>query len=203
MRLNSRTLLASLLLALMLHGCSTAPPAPGGQVVVDTVKHQRQLAQLRRWTLEGKLGYQSPEHSGSALLQWQQQRQTFDLRLSGPFGIKATRIFGNDRHAELRQSGLTHYTAASASELTTYIFGWTWPVDELLYWIKGVPAPDTPVATQQFNEQGLLGSLQQSGWDLKFSHYQYAKNLFLPGKISGSSGDLRFTLVIKNWQPGK
>lgn len=207
MRLTDRyripVIALSLLFILLLNGCAALRTTPEDPLIRDIEKHQRQLARLKRWTLEGKLGYQNQQEGGSALLRWQQDRQDFDLRLSGPFGFKTTRIVGDNRHAELQQSGMTHYTATSASELTSYLFGWAWPVDELLYWIKGIPAPDETVTSKLFDDKGRLTELQQSGWRLRFSDYQETRNLILPGRISGNSGELRFTLVIKNWQPQK
>ncbi len=199
-------LIACLAALLLLTSCAALnKPSPDPTAIVDVAKHQQQLLALKRWRLEGKLGYQSQQQSGSALLQWQQDRQSFELLLSGPFGFKTTRISGDERHAELQQSGVTHYAADSASELTAHLFGWAWPVDELLYWIKGIPSPEASVVSQLFNEQGLLKELQQSGWSLKFSDYRQSRNLVLPGRISGSrmseaSGELQFTLVIKDWQ---
>lgn len=190
----------SLLFTLLLNSCATPRTKIEDPLISNIEKHQRQLRLLKHWTLEGKLGYQNQREGGSALIHWQQDHQDFALRLSGPFGFKTTRIIGDNRHAELQQSGLTHYTATSASELTNYLFGWTWPVDELLYWIKGIPAPDATVISQLFDDKGRLSELSQSGWHLRFSNYQQAGNHVLPGRISGNSGELRFTLVIKNWQ---
>lgn len=187
------------LAVLLLAGCTSFGNKPQ-PILSDPQQHQQKLLALDNWQLEGKLGYRSQEQSGSALLHWQQEKKAFELQLSGPFGFKTARIIGNAGHAELRQSGVTHYTASSATELTALLFGWAWPVDDLLFWIKGTAAPDSPVVRQQLDEQGLLLALEQSGWALTFADYQLAGSLLLPGRVKGNRGELAFTLVIKGWQ---
>ena len=52
---------------------------------------------------------------------------------------------------------------------------------------------------RQLNEQGLLETLQQAGWQLSFSRYQTLDSHILPSKIRLQQGDITLTLLIKRW----
>lgn len=196
----SRSLLAALLLAVLtVAGCASRGPAPETH---DWAPHQRDLQALRHWQLEGKLGYRSPDHNGSAFVRWQQRDEAFDLTLTGPFGAGATRISGDHQLAVLRQSGRDDIRAPTAAELTEWLLGWPLPVAEMVEWVKGVPAPASLQPLMGFNATGQLERLEQSGWTLQFDRFYPVGDLVLPGRIRGAQGDVSFTLVIKEWLPG-
>ena len=180
-----------------LTACTTTPPTPKTPI---TAAMQQQLAALENWQLKGKIGYCSGSQAGSAWLDWQQQTPNFTLNLSGPFGAGTTVIESSPQGAMLSRSGQPTISAGTPTALTYQLFGWHWPVEQLRYWAKGIPAPEYPVTASHYNDLGLLTQLQQSGWALDFSNHREAKNgLILPGKIIGQRDQLRFTLVIKQW----
>ena len=189
-----------LLLAMLLSACAiTSQPPPS---VSNSQQHVQQLSGLNQWSLEGKLGYRDNKDGGSAWVSWSQQQKNFDISLNGPFGVGATRIIGSEHYAQLQRSGHDNITANSPTALTEYLFGWQWPVAELQFWVRGIPAPTT-TSTISHNPDGTLAKLEQSNWVLQFSNYKKQDEWILPGKIKGQNGDYRFTLVVKNWQPVK
>lgn len=193
--------LAALLLTLLaLGGCALHSPQPA-PAVTDWNQHQRQLEQLLSWQLEGKLGYRDSRDGGSAWVNWQQSDRSFKLQLNGPFGAGATHILGDDHAAELQRGGKETLYATSPAALTEQLFGWQWPVDQLQYWIRGIPAPNAPLDASGHNTDGTLATLNQAQWQLEFSRYQQVDRWILPGRIRGNSGEYSFTLVIKNWRP--
>lgn len=189
-----------LLLIMLLGGCAGQTPQPPA-TVANWQEHTQHLQQLDHWLLEGKLGYRDSRDGGSAWVNWQQSGTTFDVQLHGPFGSGATRILGDDNHAELQQSGEDTLTAASPAALTVQLFGWQWPVDQLQFWVRGIPSPHEPTALRTHNAEGTLAALQQSGWQLAFTGYEQVDQWVLPTRIKGNSGEFNFTLVIKRWYP--
>jgi len=189
------------MLTLMLCACAGHAPRPA-PVVTDWERHRATLETLQSWQLEGKLGYRDSRDGGSAWLNWRQSERAFKLQLSGPFGTGATHILGDDHHAELQRGDEETLYAPSPAALTEQLFGWQWPVDELQYWIRGIPAPNTALDVSSYNANGTLATLTQSNWQLEFSSYRQVGDWILPGRIRGNSGEYRFTLVIKEWQPG-
>lgn len=191
-------LLALIFATLLLGACASQAPRPE-PVISDWQQHQSALQNFNSWQLEGKLGYRDSRDGGSAWLNWQQSSDAFKLLLSGPFGTGATQILGNSHHAELQRSGKETLYSPSPAALTEQLFGWQWPVDELHFWIRGIPAPNTTQDVSSHNLDGTLSTLTQANWQLQFSGYQQVGPWILPGRIRGNSGEYSFTLIIKQW----
>lgn len=198
-RLSAARLATVALLALFVSACATRQPVPA---TTQWDPHQRALLDLRHWQLEGKMGYRSPGQNGSAFIRWQQQGDAFSLVLTGPFGAGATRLEGDRDIAVLSQSGKEDIVAPTPSELTQWLFGWELPVNQMVEWVKGVPAPEPAHQQIHFNPAGQLEQLEQNGWTLGFDRFEQVGQWVLPGRIRGTHGDISFTLVIKLWQPG-
>lgn len=188
-------------LIMFLGACAWQSPQPPASIA-NWQKHTEHLQQLDSWLLEGKLGYRDKRDGGSAWINWQQSDTAFDVQLHGPFGSGATRILGDNSYAELQQSGEDTLTASSPASLTELLFGWQWPVDQLQFWVRGIPSPHTPITLRTHNTEGTLASLQQSSWQLDFAGYEQVDQWILPTRIKGSSGEVSFTLVIKRWHTG-
>lgn len=178
---------------LLLSGCSTLTPKSGDY------QSQRQLNQVQHWQAKGKLAVRSPQENASGYLTWQQHKHSYDVLVSGPFGAKASRLTGDNKGATLLLPGWKHpQHARSAEELMQLYLGWDFPVASLHYWIKGQVAPKGR-AKSQFNEHGLLDSLEQHGWQINFSRYQLYQGTWLPGLIKMQGYDHRFTFAISQW----
>ncbi|MCV6604246.1 MAG: lipoprotein insertase outer membrane protein LolB [Porticoccaceae bacterium] len=191
-------LISSAALLATLAACSTLPPQ-NNQPLESWQQHQQQLQGLQQWQLNGKLAFRSPAESGSASLRWQQQAQQYKVRLSGTFGIGTTYIEGNDQQAVLRR-GDEQLAAANSRQLTGDLLGVPLSVEDLTYWVRGIPAPTTPVSVRDHDPQGLLSQLEQGGWQLTFSRYRQSGEWLLPGRIDGKKGELSFKLVVKRWE---
>ena len=154
---------------------------------------------ISQWHVKGKLGYKSASDAGSAWLDWRQQLEHFKLLLGGPFGAGTVEIVGNGHTVALRQGNKPDQFAPSAKALSRKLLGWELPIEELSYWIRGIPAPDVPVVDQSFNSQGLLAIFQQAGWQLKLSKYRDTEMGKLPSKLVAIQNGTRFTLIIKEY----
>lgn len=185
-----------LLITLLFSGCASQKPA----VLTSWDWHQDQLSKLRHWEAEGKLGLKLNGKSHSAYFDWQQSKDNFAIRLSGPLGQGTTWLRQESGITSLENSDGSRQQAHSAESLMETQFGWQVPVSQLRYWIKGIPAPeiDPEMATQ--NELGLLTKLQQLGWELTFSRYAQHGDWQLPGKITASREGIRLTIVVKRWR---
>lgn len=191
-----KTLLLTLAASTLLAGCTSAPVITGSIGNWDT--HQQRLLQQEHWQLSAKLGVRSPSDSGSAYLNWQQQSNSYHIHLSGPLGQGSVHINGSPEQVSLSRSGEPELRAASAEELLQQTLGWGAPIAQLKYWVRGLPAPDK-TSQQTHNTQGALAHLQQSGWSLEYSRYRMVDGFLLPGKIIARQGELKLTLIIKDW----
>lgn len=188
-----RFALVTLLGLLALSGCRTVPPEPTTRLASAEA--------LQSWTMDGRLGYRSGDDGGSASFHWvQADRQQGSIHFSGPLGFGSARIGWTPEHAWLEQ-GNDRIEAAAPGLLAWRLTGLILPIERLLYWVRGMPAPGVPVQERETGENGHLASLRQAGWLLRFDRYQPVAGLTLPHRIKASHDEQRFTLVIHSWQP--
>lgn len=188
---------------LVLGGCAHQSSLTPQQ---DVLEHQRQVQAIGDWQLTGKLGIRTTDDSGSASVKWAQQIANYQINLSGPLGQKSMIITGTPDIVRLEQTGEPAQEAKTAEALIKKSAGWTLPVDQLAYWVRGVPAPKLRISLLQQNETGLIAQLIQGGWSINYSNYRdqtfNGVNLPLPGKITAEYKDVRLVLVIRDWQLG-
>jgi outer membrane lipoprotein LolB len=184
---------------ILLSACSHQILSTDTQTQVPALwpRHHEQMLGISNWHIKGKIGYETASEGGSAWLDWHQQVNQFSLLLSGPFGAGTVQIFGDDGFVTLRQAKAPDISSVSAKKLARHLLGWELPIDELSYWIRGIPAPSTLASKQSFNQQSLLANLRQNGWQLVFSKYRQTEAGILPGKITATQGETHFKLIIK------
>ena len=179
-----RTLLA-LLASLWLSACSTLTP--------------KIPSQFDHWQVRGKLSVINATDSNSGYLTWQQQQDNYDIYIAGPFGAGGSRLTGNKHQASLLLAGWKQAQQSRTPErLMQDYLGWSFPLQDIRYWVKGQSAPGSQ-AQAQYNEQGQLTALNQHGWEIKFSRYQQYQGQWLPSLIKMTGHDYRLTLAVKEW----
>ncbi len=186
--------------SVLLGGCAVTPQQPSVSGAPDLAL-QKQLQSLQHWTMNGKLAVKTAGDAYSAHLVWQQQDDGFDIRLSGPAGLKATHIYGMPGGVVFEQGDRTE-RAGSAKHLSEKLLGWPLPAAELVSWLRGLPAQSQPVEFASYSQEGRLMALQQADWHIRFSQYTRQGILFLPGRIEARRGDLLITLLAKQWTVG-
>src|SRR5699024_3327359 len=193
-------LLASLLLT--LSGCShfsTQEQLSGSGQASSWQSHKQQITPVDAWQINGKIGIRSEKESGSAVLFWLQRQDYFDIRLSGPLGQGSTRLIGRQGAVSLEIANRGTFQATSAKELMQQQLGWSLPVENLLWWVKGLPAPDSP-SQLPLDDNSLLSELRQNQWHIQYLSYRPESDLQLPERIKLSGAGLDITLVIKEWR---
>lgn len=192
-----------LTLILTLSACSNLHQRETLEFGGDTAAwqaHRKAVTPLDSWTLQGKLGVRAPRESGSGTVLWLQEHDQYDIRLSGPLGRGATRIQGNDHGVTLDIAGQPPMSAPSAEALLEQQVGWRLPVEHLLWWVRGLPAPGSP-SHLQLNPDSQLARLAQAGWTVEYSRYQQIDGVQLPQRLQLSGYDMLLTLVITHWEP--
>ncbi len=189
-------------LLLTLSGCShfTSQEQLTGSGQADSWQaHKQQITPLDAWQINGKLGIRSERESGSAVLFWLQRQDYFDIRLSGPLGQGSTRLTGRQGAVSLEVANRGTFKASSAEELMQQQLGWSLPVENLLWWVRGLPAPHSK-SKLQLDSNSLLAKLEQDQWQIDYLSYRTENGLQLPERIKLSGAGLNITLVIKEWQ---
>jgi outer membrane lipoprotein LolB len=194
---------AIIALALLISACSNLHQREALDFGGDPAAwqaHRQTVEPINAWTLQGKLGLRSVRESGSGTLYWLQQQEAYDIRLSGPLGRGATRISGDSRGIVLEIAGQQPMQADSAEELLEEQIGWRLPVDSLLWWVRGLPSPNSP-SRLQLDTDSRLARLTQAGWVVEYSRYQEVNGVMLPQRMQLSGYDVLLTLVVTQWEP--
>ena len=120
--------------------------------------------------------------------------------LSGPLGRGAARLTGREGAVTLEVAGQGRYQAESPEALLEQQLGWRLPVSHLLWWVRGLPAPDSK-SRLTLDGDSHLARLEQDGWNVEYSSYAQQDGYWLPERLKLHGQDLDVTLVIKSWQP--
>jgi len=161
--------------------------------------HQEQVSKLDNWHITGKIAIRSPEQSGSGTLAWLQEHEHFDIQVSGPLGQGTIRLTGLPNQVQLTTN--THKVSSNSSEhMMQQLLGWSIPLDHLLWWIRGLPAPKAKHQLE-LNDDSLAHQIKQANWQLDYLSYQTTKaGNVLPQRIKAYGPGLELTLFIKQWQ---
>lgn len=162
--------------------------------------HKQQIGSLDAWQISGKVGIRAPQDSGSGTLFWLQRQDYYDIRLSGPLGRGAARLTGRPGTILLEVANQGRYQATSPEQLLQQQLGLNLPVSHLLWWIRGLPDPDSK-SRLTLDRDSRLAQLSQDGWQVDYLRYAEQDGYWLPERLKLSGHDLQITLVIKDWQP--
>jgi outer membrane lipoprotein LolB len=190
------TLLSAILLVI-LSGCSTISQQQPS-VTRSLSDRQAILTNLQVWQIEGKIGIQTPNDSGSANVKWLQSGKNYTLTLLGPLGATQLTLTGSSSGVTLLTAEGKQYHANNPEQLLMQQWHWNLPVSDLPYWIKGLPSPNGNYKST-FDAQHRLASLTQHGWSIQYLSYQTNPILDLPAKISITSDEMKAKIIIYEW----
>jgi outer membrane lipoprotein LolB len=203
---SAPSFLVPILLITLLAGCASLQPEyqPGTKVptappLLNWEVYEQTLRSIQSWQVKGKIGVRVPDDAISASINWQQYPESYSIYLSGPLGQGSTWIRGENGQVTLTRGNQAALSASTPEALMQNNLGWSLPISELHYWVRGISSPNSPVITKQHGVDGELIALQQQGWTLNFERYQNVGSWFLPGKLTAQQGDLKLTLSIKEW----
>ncbi len=184
-------------------------------------QEQKQLAlQITDWRIRGKLAVKAGKKGGHASLRWNRKGATEHLEVFGPLGGGRVEIDVDDAGATLKDTQGKELRGPEMELLLQARLGWPLPFNNLVSWIRGLPASETTAL--KFNESGELASMNDSGWQVNFPQYQLVslnsdsqkikvpKTIelnALPGtlKVYDNKGEylgeeLFVRLIVKSWQ---
>ena len=198
------------ILMLLISGCSvlqTKPAAPQSSSINE--KHLASLANIKSFSLKGRLGVVTNPRGFSGGLEWQHQsakdNQTSDNKTStdnidifSPVGGKVANINKIQSGVTLTsQDGHTIKTQ-DAESLTEATLGWRLPLTGLSDWALGKPTA-SKIDAATWDENGRLTTLKQDGWDISYENYAENNGIFLPKKVLLKSDKVNLKLLIDQW----
>jgi outer membrane lipoprotein LolB len=195
-------LLVPLLVLSLLSGCAIIrKPAETDPGIVNAsawADHKQELNDFDVWSLQGRVA------TGQLLgwtgnLSWRQQGDSFDVRLSGPLGAGGFRAMGSLDNAVTIQTKDDRFVTDEPDALVEQTLGWTFPLEPLRFWARGLPAPGG-YERISVDAQGRMIALEQNGWALSVPEYVEPDSApAVPRRIVLDNGDTRIRLVVDRW----
>jgi outer membrane lipoprotein LolB len=202
---SSARLLRSILAvtaSLWLISCTT-PDINTGPTDPDWLQHQESVLALADWELSGRLNVRQQNASDTVSINWQQQEQNFEIRFSGTLGLGAVQVHGSPDEVVVEKAGTETVVLPDLQALTRNYLGYDFPATQLLFWVRGIPAPAN-IITTSLNSDLMLETLIQADatgrrWELEYDRYQQTADVWLPGRIRVNSEDIQLTFLINEW----
>lgn len=161
----------------------------------------RSAAQLTAWNLQGSLSLVQfkPNKILIASYFWQQRgADTYNLLITSPLNLQQLHLVGTPAQVTLTTSKGQTFQARDAEQLLLQQTGWSFPVANLFYWVRGLPAP-AYVQRAIYDTNNHLLFLQQAGWNIQFNGYQAVGPYVLPSGLILSNPQGQIKIVLKNW----
>ena len=176
----------------LLAGCAATPPSIDGKAV--------QPHKIVQWTLNGRLAVNGAQQSGILKFHWQQDGERYLMQFTLPWRQAAYALRGgegNGVYLLTADNKILH--AEKPGSLMQKAVGWQAPLDAFKYWVRGLPAPATPVSDQRVDDRGRIIAMRQAGWQIDIKRYTNINGAVLPDKITMQNRHLQLSLVIQEW----
>ena len=80
--------------------------------------------------------------------------------------------------------------------------GFELPLDNLRYWLLGIPDPNTPFELTR-NAQDRAARLAQAGWNIEYDDYMAGDGDLLPKRLVLTRAEARVRIAIDRWEAPK
>ncbi|KTD44238.1 lipoprotein insertase outer membrane protein LolB [Legionella parisiensis] len=195
-----------------------APPRPAGEVplnknipleqnkamteaqnkVMSVEQRKAKTAMVSSFEIRGSMAAKNKNKGWSAAMNWKQSGSgTYQIRLMGPLGA-GTVLIDKKGNTITFQDGPKKITSHSPDQLLAEQTGIRLPVNNLYYWVRGLPAPG-PVQAEKHDEYNHLVQLRQSGYTINFAKYTSVRGIDLPSMIRLEGNGVMVKVAIQNW----
>ncbi|MCL9685267.1 lipoprotein insertase outer membrane protein LolB [Legionella maioricensis] len=185
----------------LLTACAP-PPQPAEELptnkVIPLEKRKSETATISSWQIQGAMAAKNKAKGWSATMNWVQHGpSSYQIRLMGPLG-GGTVVINKNGSVITFKDGAKTSTSTNADELLLKQTGIRLPVNNLYYWVRGLPAPGG-VQSEQHDKYNHLVQLKQNGYTINFTKYTSVKGIDLPSMIRLDGNGVMVKVVIKNW----
>ena len=183
--------------AAVLAGCAAlrprGPQLPAAAVSWD--ERRTDLGRATRWDLDGRAAVALGQQGWQATLNWRQTGADSELHLAGPLGIGALTI-------RVTPAGLSLNGAPPSDAVVAQLqdrLGFELPLDNLRYWLLGIPDPNTPFELTR-NTQDRAAHLSQAGWNIEYDDYMAGDGGLLPKRLVLTHAQARVRIAVDRWE---
>ncbi|OGT63885.1 MAG: outer membrane lipoprotein LolB [Gammaproteobacteria bacterium RIFCSPHIGHO2_12_FULL_45_9] len=188
-------------LLLGLGGCSATLPPLSSDAPKEWTTRMVELSAIMQWDIRGSLSIAHGGENSIASYRWREiNLSQYQIDLYGALNLYHTIIAGTPKGVTLWQSNRVHQDASTPEELVQSVLGWPLPVSNLMYWVRGLPAPDDTATGAIFGPSGRLEGLDQDGWHIEWLRYTPVQGRDLPALLRLTRPDWQVKVSITDWQ---
>ncbi|MDP1602158.1 MAG: lipoprotein insertase outer membrane protein LolB [Legionella sp.] len=148
--------------------------------------------------LSGAMAARGPKKAWSASVNWVQRGAgSYQIRLFGPLG-SGTILIQKQGSTVTYKDGPKSASSSNGDELLKQQTGVRLPVNNLYYWVRGIPAPGA-VQSAQRDASNHIMVLRQAGFTIQYAGYKNVGNMVLPSNIRLQGNGVSIKFVIKRW----
>jgi outer membrane lipoprotein LolB len=190
---------------LLLSGCANIEGLHESRhfQVKSPAVRQAELSKIKSWQINGAFSIDQAgrQHAEIAYFDWHQiNPKNYHIDISSALNLYSMSIYREYGTVKLWKNGVNVSTAKTPEGLMEKAVGWSLPIREMNYWIKGVPAENAGNYQTRFNRYGQLMMLQQEGWMVYYNKYRRnAYGIDLPHVVIMQRPGLSAKIVIKEW----
>jgi outer membrane lipoprotein LolB len=181
----------------MLASCRTVPVQSPATSQVWEVRRP-QLQARDRFQLKGRVAVATGSDGFNARLRWTQDGKQTHMSLDGPLGAGGVQVTSDGSAVSIVTSRGDHLDNDAAKTELANRLGFDPPIDNLRYWVLGVPEPNHP-AQESLDPQQRLATLAQDGWQIQYTDYVSVGGEWLPSKLTLQRQGVRVRLVVDGW----
>ena len=194
--------LAALAIFALLAGCQTVPrvsvvQGPGADA--PWPEQRAALAKVDSYNLAGRVAVAANGQGFTASLRYAQLPHQSDLALDGPLGIGGLRVKLEGDALSIATSRGEALDGAAAREELERRLGFALPLNELRWWLLGVPAPEPDAALNEDAGTGELHGFTQAGWRVSIESRAPGMGFALPRKLTAEREGARMKLIVDHW----
>lgn len=150
------------------------------------------------WTLVGRIAVSDGQDGGSGRIQWAQDGERFDIRLSVPVSRQSWRLSGQPGAARLEGLDGGPLDGPDAEALLYEATGWLIPLSDMARWARGMRGDGA--ARVSFDERGLPSLIEEAGWAIEYRDWVDAGDPRLPRRVFAERGQARVRLQVERWE---
>jgi outer membrane lipoprotein LolB len=188
----------ALLMLLVLAACARAPVRPGAgddaALLAAQAAREATLAETTQWSFAGRVSVDAAGEGGSGRMEWSQQGDDFEIRLSAPVTRRSWQLAQRGGEASLDGLEGGPRRGDDAQALLREATGWELPVAALAAWARGARAPGP--AQLEFGPDRLPLKLVQQGWTVEYREWDPQQR---PRRVFARKGEASVRLVVDAW----
>lgn len=166
-------------------------------------KRQQQFSKMASWNMKGKVAMRYKVDNWSFGVDWLQQgKNSSVINIKNPFtGATVALLTQKNNKVSMKASDGKIYQDTNAERLLKKQTGIELPLEGLIYWARGITAPQYPKGTTILDLMGRPKQISQANWLIKYRSYKGNAYNSLPKKIilTRKKDAVYVNMVAKKW----